>query len=132
MDAAAATCIPVSIQRHDRLIWRATPVLSMISNQVLDYMFDVHGCHRILTWNHELLSPALLEEYSEVIAEKGAALDNCFGFIDGRVRPICRPGEHQRAIYNGHKRVHALKFQSVALPKGLIGNLYGPVGKSDT
>ena len=30
-------------------------------------------------------------------------------------------------MYSGHKRVHALKFQSVALPNGLIGNLYGPV-----
>ena len=30
-------------------------------------------------------------------------------------------------VYNGYKRVHALKFQSVALPNGLIGNLYGPV-----
>ena len=36
---------------------------------------------------------------------------------------------HQRLMYNGHKRVHALKFQSVALPNGLIANLYGPVGK---
>ena len=33
----------------------------------------------------------------------------------------------QRVVYNGHKRVHRLKFQSVALPNGLIGNLYGPV-----
>ena len=32
-------------------------------------------------------------------------------------------------IYNGHKRIHTLKFQCVALPHGLIGNLYGPVGK---
>ena len=60
---------------------------------------------------------------------KGAALENCFGFVDGTVRPIARPDEHQRIMYNGHKRVHALKFQSLALPNGLIGNLYGPVGK---
>ena len=33
-------------------------------------------------------------------------------------------------MYNGDKRVvHAIKFQSVALPNGLITNLYGPVGK---
>ena len=29
-------------------------------------------------------------------------------------------------VYNGHKWVHVLKFQSLALPNGLIGNLYGP------
>ena len=33
----------------------------------------------------------------------------------------------RRVVYNGHKRVHGLKFQSVALPNGLIGNLYEPV-----
>lgn len=43
------------------------------------------------------------------------------------MRPICRPGEKQRVVYNGHKRVHALKFQSVALLNGLIANIYGPV-----
>ena len=41
----------------------------------------------------------------------------------------CRPGQNQRVTYNGHKRVHALKVQSVALPNGIIGNIYGPVGK---
>ena len=34
-------------------------------------------------------------------------------------------------MYNGHKRVHALKVQSVALPNGLIANLYGRVGKDE-
>ena len=31
-------------------------------------------------------------------------------------------------VYIGHKRVHALKFQSLALPNGIIANTYGPVG----
>lgn len=57
-------------------------------------------------------------------------MNNCIGFVDGTVRPICRPGEHQRALYNGHKTVHAVKFQCVALPNGLVGHLYGPVGKN--
>ena len=48
-------------------------------------------------------------------------------FVDGTVRPICRPGKNQRVVYNGCKRVHALKFQSAVAPNGLIANLYGPV-----
>ena len=76
-----------------------------------------------------MLNPAALQIYSNAIGDRGATLHNCFGFVDGTVRPVYRPGEHQRVIYNDHKRVHALKFQSVALPNGLIGNLYGPVGK---
>ena len=38
-------------------------------------------------------------------------------------------GDMQRIVYNGHKRVHALKFQSVAILNGLIANMFGPVGK---
>ena len=60
---------------------------------------------------------------------KGSPLNNCFGFIDGPVRPICRPDENQQIVDNGHKRIHALKFQSVALPNDIIENLLGPVGK---
>ena len=37
-------------------------------------------------------------------------LTNCWGFIDGTVRPVSKPGMYQRVLYNGHKRVHALKF----------------------
>ena len=80
-------------------------------------------------------------------------MDNCFGFIDGTVRPlISKPGQNQcvayskilqyidcvsrilrryiySLVYSGHKRVLCVKFQSVALPNGIIGNMYGPIGK---
>lgn len=107
---------------------RPVPVMSMVTNTVLDYIYTTHS-HRILQWNQTILQPAQLQLYADAVSLKGAALNNCFGFIDGTVRPICRPGEHQRVVYNGHKRVHALKFQSIALPNGLIANMYGPVGK---
>ena len=107
---------------------KPVPVLSMITNQMLDFIYNVHG-HKVLNWNHDLISPANLQTYVDTITAKGAPLDNCFGFIDGTIRALARPEQHQRILYNGHKRVHALKFQSIALPNGLIGNLYGPVGK---
>jgi len=50
-------------------------------------------------------------------------------FIDETVWPISRPGTGQRVVYNGHKMIHGLKFQSVTLPNGLIGNIFGPVGE---
>jgi hypothetical protein len=40
---------------------------------------------------------------------------------------MCRPKYDQRETYNGHKKVHGLKFQSVLTPNGLIPHLYGPV-----
>ena len=66
----------------------------------------------------------------EVISQRGSPLQNCFGFVDGTVRPIAKPDNNQRIVYNTHKRLHALKFQSLALPNGIIGYLYGPVGKN--
>ena len=108
---------------------RPVPELSMIYNVVLDYIYNAHG-HRINQWNHTILDPVSLERYAEAVYDKGAALENCIGFIDGTVRPICRPGEFQRVVYNGHKRIHVPKFQSFTLPNGMIANMYGPVGKS--
>ena len=74
-----------------------------------------------------MLTPDKLAEYANAIYQKGAAIDFCWGFVDGTVRPICRPTKNQRIVYNGHKRVHAIKFQSVVAPNGLIANLYGPM-----
>ena len=62
-----------------------------------------------------------------VFTQKGHLCLIVGGFIDGTVRPICRPQEMQRVVYNGHKRMHAIKFQSVVTRNGIIANLYGPV-----
>ena len=70
--------------------------------------------------NQPWLQPRCLEEFANAIHQKGAAMDNCWGFVDGTVRPISRPGQNQRVLYYGHKRVHVIKFQSVVSPNGLI------------
>ena len=103
------------------------PVMSMICNTVVDFIYNLRG-HTVTEYNHHLLDSASLQGYADALFAKGAALDNCFVLVDGTVRPIRRPGEMQRALYNGHKRVHGLKFQSVAPPNGLIANLFEPVG----
>ena len=68
-----------------------------------------------------------MQTFADAIHQKGAALDNCWGFIDGTVRPISRPKQNQQVVYNGLKRVHAIKFQSVVTLSGIIANLFGPV-----
>ena len=78
-------------------------------------------------WSQAFLATSFLESYARTVERQGSPLKNYFGFIDGTVRGICRPDTNQRVVYNGHKRVRGLKFQPVALPNGLIGNLYGPV-----
>ena len=105
---------------------RPVPQLCMAANVITDMIFD--RFRRLLTdLDQPWLSPHNLQAYADAIHNRGAALENCWGFVGGTVRPICRPGRNQRVVYNGHKRVHALKFQSVAAPNGLIANLYGPV-----
>ena len=34
------------------------------------------------------MSPPLLQTYADAVSAQGAPLNNCFGFIDGTVRPI--------------------------------------------
>ena len=105
---------------------RDIPQLSMISNLVMNYIYQNHK-HRLENFNQIWLSPHNLQLFANFIHSKGAPLDNCWGFIDGTVRPVCRSQQMQRVIYNGHKRVHAIKFQSVVAPNGMIVNLFGPV-----
>lgn len=66
-------------------------------------------------------------ELSEIVSEV-ANHTNTHAYT---ARPIARPGEQQRVMYNGHKKVHTIKFQSVVAPNGLIANPYGPVGLSN-
>ena len=78
------------------------------------------------SWNQPfLLLPQVLERYAQIIHNRGAPLQNCFGFVDGTLCRIARPQNNQRAVYNGHKRVHGIKFQSVVVPNGVIANLGG-------
>ena len=37
-----------------------------------------------------------------------------------------RPNNNQRTLFNRHRRIPDIKFQSVVAPKGLTASLYGP------
>ena len=108
------------------LFGRPVSQLCMVANLVVDYVNDRFG-YLLTDLDQSCLSRQCLQMFANAIHNKGAALDNCWGFIDWTVRPICRLGEHQRIFYNGHKRLHAIKLQSVVTPNGMIANLYGPM-----
>lgn len=63
--------------------------------------------------------------FFQSIHNKGGAIPNCWGFIDGTARAICRPSVNQQDYYSGHKRQHCIKFQSVLCPDGIIVSLKG-------
>ena len=108
---------------YDSSLCRSVPELSLILSEVISFIYKNHG-YLLGDLDQPWLSSQHLEDFDLAVHRKGAALENCWGFVDGRVRPICRPGENQRVMYNGHKRLHALKFQSVVAVNGLIANLY--------
>lgn len=60
--------------------------------------------------------------YATAVYEKNQCLENCSAFIDRTVVAFARPGGHnlsQHLVYNGHKRMHAIKFQELTMPDGL-------------
>ena len=121
-DDTEGLCIALKRFAYPDLIHRfgkPVPVLSMTNNKVIDFIYMVHG-HRITQWDDTILNPWSLQIYADAIHGRGGTLPNCFGFIDGTVRPICRSKKLQRTVYNGHKRFNALKFQLVTLPNRLI------------
>ncbi|XP_065067584.1 uncharacterized protein LOC135693124 [Rhopilema esculentum] len=104
---------------------RPVPEICVIFNTLMRMFYEQWG-FLLNSFERETLSPVNLQRYADAVHEKGAPLRNCWGFIDGTVRPISRPGINQRVLYNGHKRIHAIKFQSVATPDGLVAFLHGP------
>ena len=94
----------------------------LIFNYVLDYIYNRVN-HLLSFWNQDILQPDKLALYCNVIPQKTASLQNCCRFDDGNVLRISCPKVNQNIVYNGHKRGHGIKFQS--LSNGLIGNLNG-------
>ena len=66
------------------LFGRAKQEISIISNLVLDAIYSVHR-HLLNSFTAPWMSPRNLAGYCEAIHNKGAALDNCWGFVDGTV-----------------------------------------------
>lgn len=109
-----------------KIFGRPDSALSFIINNMLEIIFSNHS-HLLADLNRSWLSNQSLDELSHAVQMTGAPLPKCWGFIDGTVRPICRPSRNQRIVFNGHKRVHALKYQSIVLPNGIIANMFGPI-----
>ena len=103
---------------------RSKSALSIIFNFASDFVCE--KCKHLLSFDWERLTPSYLDEMCALNTAKVSILDNCVGFIDGTVRPICKPGRNQREYYNGHKHIHALKYQSIVFPDGIIVFADGP------
>ncbi len=100
----------------------SVPDCSLIFNNMLA---DV--THRFAHLLNDISQPWMDHElYTEKVADKGAPVRNIWGFIDGTLQHVCRPGADQREFFSGHKRKHGLKFQHIMLPNGIVCHSYGP------
>ncbi|XP_064650929.1 uncharacterized protein LOC135502205 [Lineus longissimus] len=101
--------------------WKTPSEVSYIVHRMLDLIYDQHA--------HlpGLVGSAKATGVCRRNTRQGCPLENCWGFIDGTARAICRPIRNQRQMNSGHKRQHCYKFQSVSAPNGMIANMYGPV-----
>ncbi|XP_070536586.1 uncharacterized protein [Ptychodera flava] len=102
---------------------RDEPELSIIFNTIVEHIYEEFG-HLLTSLNLVWLD---LVTFAEAVHNKGATLDNCWGFIDGTARSISRPTSGQGVVFSGHKRTHCLKFQSIQAPNGLIAHMFGPI-----
>ncbi|KAJ8915674.1 hypothetical protein NQ315_000606 [Exocentrus adspersus] len=101
--------------------------LSDIGNYVMNIIYENNTHLLFHLGNLPWLDENRMRMYAaEAIVIRGGPLHNCWSFIDGTARAMCRPILNQENYYSGHKRFHALKYQSVVSPDGIIINLQGP------
>jgi len=102
---------------------RSESALSELFNEGLRLINDNFGW--LLQLDIQRMSTRL-DEF-DAAAREFCHLKGLWGFIDGTARKICRPSRGQEAAYSGHKRFHALKYQSVISLDGIIVDLFGPL-----
>ncbi|TDL14164.1 hypothetical protein BD410DRAFT_700488, partial [Rickenella mellea] len=98
---------------------------SRITNTLASLIYD--KWKHLLYFDAHRLTPQKLRQFALVIEAKGAPVTNVWGFVDGTLRKTARPVKNQRIVYNGWKRIHAIKFHSLITPDGLHVHVYGPV-----
>lgn len=98
--------------------------LSQCINFILRWLY--RAWKHLLGYHESRFSLEKVRGYAAATAAAGCPLKRCVGFIDGTLRPLCRPTHMQRKIFNGHKRNHGLKFQTVVTPDGIISHMAGP------
>ncbi|KIO20073.1 hypothetical protein M407DRAFT_81945, partial [Tulasnella calospora MUT 4182] len=98
---------------------------SRICNTTASFIY--HRWRHLLRFDPTRLTPKKLQEYATAISTKCGFEVPVWGFIDGTLRKVARPIQNQRILYNGWKRIHALKWHSVITPDGLHSHVFGPV-----
>lgn len=131
MDSTLALCIllrrlvyPNRLEELVTLFRRSKCSISRAFHAMLSHIFTNY--RHTLEITPQNCPKAQIDKYCEAIFDKNGLLERCIGFIDGTLVGISRPSEDQESAYNGHKRKHGLKFQSITTPDGLLRDFAGP------
>ena len=109
---------------------RPQSAISEIVNELCTYLDGRWG--HLLDFDRDgILSPEQLERYADAIHQASAPLDSIWGFLDCMIRCMCRLSRYQRQAYGGHKKVHALKYQAMKLPNGLMKFIWASGGTKE-
>jgi hypothetical protein len=125
-EAVAMLCMkfawPTRLGSMVKIFRSSTSRMSRIVGELRRTLFNMFG--------EGLRSPRILsldelDHFALAISGKSGC-DSIFAFVDGTVRPMCKPSYLQGPVYNGKDRVHALKYQGVVTPDGMLLQLAGP------
>lgn len=94
------------------------------SSRIIHHLSAHIYCHwghllDVTSGRHCLMVPQCLD-YLAVAIERKTGLPSFWGTIDGTIQPIAMPMVNQQAVYNRHKWLHALKYQFIAMPDGML------------
>jgi hypothetical protein len=99
-------------------ISRISRVIKALREMIFQRFFPKMRCPNVLSADQ-------IQRFAHAVSEK-SGIDVVFGFLDGTVRPICRPSIGQSEFYTGKDRLHAIKFQICSTPDGIIRHIDGP------
>ncbi len=106
------------------LFGRCIAALSLIVHRLLRHIVETFG--HLLLLNPYFTQPHRLRAYADAVFLRGCPLGNCAFFLDATVRPIAMPTVGQQTMYCGKDHVHAIKYQNLIAPNGLIVHQHGP------
>jgi hypothetical protein len=82
---------PSRLKTMESTFGRSFTTLSRIINTTIDLILD--SCGHVVSISSAFVNEETIRRWMNAIRQKGAPLEHCVGFVDGTVRPICRPSK---------------------------------------
>ena len=98
---------------------KPVPVLCMVSNIVLNYIFDLHH-HRITTWNNSILSPFAIQQYFDAVSDKVLPLTTVLGLWMELFARFAGRGNTNGLFITGTRGYMPLNFRLLLFLMGLL------------